>query len=45
MNQWVRSSDTNVYEKNAYYTARLMYSLNNYGFKTNNFCKPKKNIL
>ena len=42
MNQWLRSLNTNVYEKIAYYTARLMYSLNNYGLKSNNFFKEQK---
>ena len=42
MNQWLRSLNTDIYEKIAYYTARLMYSLNNYGFKTNNFCEEEK---
>ena len=42
MNQWLRSLDTNVYEKIAYYTARLMSSLNNYGLKSNNFFKEEK---
>ena len=42
MNQWLRSLNTDIYEKIAYYTARLMYSLNNYGFKTNSFCEEEK---
>ena len=32
LNNWLRSLKTDVYEKISYYTARLMYSLNNYGF-------------
>ena len=44
MNKWLRSFDTNAYEKIAYYTARLMYSLNNYGLKYNNFCQEEKTL-
>ena len=37
LNNWLRSLKTNVYEKISYYTARLMYSLNNYGFEKKKF--------
>ena len=33
LNNWLRSLNTDVYEKISYYTSRLMYSLNNYGFE------------
>ena len=42
INNWLRTLDNNIYEKIAYYTSRLMYSLNNYGFKSNNFYKEEK---
>ena len=42
LNNWLRALDNNIYEKIAYYTSRLMYSLNNYGFKSNNFYKEEK---
>ena len=42
LNNWLRTLDNNIYEKIAYYTSRLMYSLNNYGFKSNNFYKEEK---
>ena len=37
INNWLRSLKTDVYEKISYYTARLMYSLNNYGFEKKKF--------
>ena len=39
LNNWLRSLKTDVYEKISYYTARLMYSLNNYGFEKKKFFK------
>ena len=42
LNNWLRILDNDIYEKIAYYTSRLMYSLNNYGFKSNNFYKEEK---
>ena len=42
LNNWLRTLDNDIYEKIAYYTSRLMYSLNNYGFKSNNFYKEEK---
>ena len=39
LNNWLRSLKTDVYEKVSYYTARLMYSLNNYGFEKKKFFK------
>jgi len=41
LNNWLRTLDNQVYEAIAYYTARLMYSLNNYALKTNNFYDSK----
>ena len=42
LNNLLRILDNDIYEKIAYYTSRLMYSLNNYGFKSNNFYKEEK---
>ncbi len=39
LNNWLRSLKDDVYEKVSYYTARLMYSLNNYGKKEKKFYK------
>ena len=39
LNNWLRSLNTDVYEKISYYTSRLMYSLNNYGFEKKKFFK------
>ena len=39
LNNWLRSLKTDVYEKISYYTARLMYSLNNYGFEKQKYFK------
>ena len=52
LNNWLKSLQTDVYEKISYYTARLMYSLNSYGFEQKKFFKKnlylyrgeKKNI-
>ena len=39
LNNWLKSLQTDVYEKISYYTARLMYSLNSYGFEQKKFFK------
>jgi len=41
LNYWLRTLDKEIYETIAYFTARLMYSLNNYGLK-NHFLREKK---
>ena len=45
LNNWLRTLDNQTYEIIAYYTARLMYSLNNYALKTNNFYSKKAIIF
>ena len=42
LNNWLKSLEGDVYEKIAYFTARLMYSLNNYGLEQNKLFR--KNI-
>lgn len=45
LNNWLRifkNNKSDIYEIIAYYTARLMYSLNNYALKSNCFYKEKK---
>ena len=42
LNNWLKSLETDVYEKISYYTARLMYSLNNYGSEQKKYFK--KNV-
>ena len=44
LNNWLRSLKNDVYEKVSYYTARLMYSLNNYGKKEKKFYKRNATI-
>ena len=44
LNNWLRSLKNDVYEKVSYYTARLMYSLNNYGKQEKKFFKQNKTI-
>ena len=38
LNKWLMNSRMNYYEPVAYFTSRLMYSLNNYAQKNNMFC-------
>ena len=45
LNNWLRTLDNQIYEIIAYYTARLMYSLNNYALKTNHFYSEKAIIF
>ena len=42
LNNWLKSLNTNVYEKISYYTARLMYSLDIYGSEQKKYFK--KNV-
>ena len=42
LNKWLMNSKMNSYECIAYYTARLMYNLNKYGFENNKHCKENK---
>ena len=45
LNNWLRSLRTDVYEKISYYIARLMYSLNNYGFEKKKFFKDNDTLF
>ena len=42
LNNWLRTLNTNIYDKVSYYTARLMFSLNNYGLNEKKYFR--KNI-
>ena len=42
LNKWLMNSKINSYESIAYFTARLMYSLNSYAKKNKMFLKLKK---
>ena len=39
LNKWLMSSKMNLFEPVAYFTSRLMYSLNSYAIKNNMFCE------
>ena len=39
LNKWLMSSKMNLFEPVAYFTSRLMYSLNSYAIKNNMYCK------
>ena len=45
LNKWLMNSKMNYYAPIAYFTARLMFSLNSYAIKNNMFCKENKKIL
>ena len=45
LNNWLRKLDNLAYEMIAYFTARLMYSLNNYALLNNRFFNEKKVIF
>ena len=45
LNNWLRNLDYLAYEMVAYFTARLMYSLNNYALTNNRFFNEKKIIF
>jgi hypothetical protein len=44
LNKWLMNSKFNSYETVAYFTARLMYSLNNYGEKNKKFFNESKKV-
>ena len=45
LNKWLMKSKLNLFEPVAYFTARLMYSLNNFAAKYKNYCdKDKKEV-
>ena len=45
LNKWLMSNKMNDYEPIAYFTARLMYSLNKYAEKNHKFCDENKTVL
>ena len=45
LNKWLMNSQFNSYDTIAYFTARLMYSLNNYGEKNKMYFNESKNVL
>ena len=45
LNKWLMSNKMNDYEPIAYFTARLMYSLNQYAKKNHKFCEENKTEL
>ena len=45
LNKWLLNSKKEFYEPVAYFTARLMYSLNSFAIKQNKFFKDNKRIL
>ena len=45
LNKWLMNSKMNFYEPIAYFTARLMFSLNKYASINNMFCKENKKII
>ena len=45
LNKWLMNSKFNSYDTIAYFTARLMYSLNNYGETNKMYFKETKNVL
>ena len=45
LNKWLMSNKMNDYEPIAYFTARLMYSLNKYAEKNHKFCDEDKTEL
>ena len=44
LNKWLMNTKMNFYEPIAYFTARLMYSLNNYASKNNMYCCEEKSF-
>ena len=45
LNKWLMNSKMNYYEPVAYFTARLMYSLNSYANKNNLYCNENRKEL
>ena len=45
LNRWLMKGKKMYYEPVAYFTSRLMYSLNTYAYKNQKFCKENEKIL
>ena len=45
LNKWLMNSKMNFYGPIAYFTARLMFSLNSYAIKNKMFCNENKKVL
>ena len=45
LNKWLMNATMDFYEPVAYFTSRLMYSLNKYASENNKFCKKNKKEL
>ena len=45
LNRWLMKGKMKYYEPVAYFTSRLMYSLNKYAMENNKFCKENKKVL
>ena len=45
LNRWLMKGKMKYYEPVAYFTSRLMYSLNKYAMEKNKFCKENEKIL
>ena len=45
LNRWLMKGKMKYYEPVAYFTSRLMYSLNSYANKYNKYCKKDKQVL
>ena len=45
LNRWLMKGKVKYYEPVAYFTSRLMYSLNKYAIKYNKYCEQNKKIL
>ena len=45
LNRWLMKGKKIYYEPVAYFTSRLMYSLNTYAYKNQKFCKENEKIL
>ena len=44
LNKWLMNSKFNFYEPVAYFTSRLMFSLNTYAIENNQFCEEEKKL-
>ena len=45
LNRWLMKGKMKYYEPVAYFTSRLMYSLNKYAMEKNKFCKENRKVL
>ena len=45
LNKWLMNSTMNIYEPIAYFTSRLMWSLNNYAITNNMYCNQNDKIF